>query len=223
MRVTVMEYKTERDGEIARERTLFLYSTALERGDFARVAEIWEQASRDDVLEQLLLDIDAELRSSTFDLQLEYTSDAAVVRELVHRFFPGALGPTEEELTVVPVTVAEVAARLQTDLRTQSDVDRDVVAIKQLREMDVPLADNLSQEAIHKFFEAIGLTVSERIEKLFRQAAIFMSMGRRQGELRMAATRQQQTYRRTTIKSETTLGEDEYHEESKVEYDAPNA
>ncbi|MBX3083432.1 MAG: WD40 repeat domain-containing protein [Anaerolineae bacterium] len=45
------------------ERTLYAYSSALERGDFATVGEILAQASVDPVLERLILDLNAAYRA----------------------------------------------------------------------------------------------------------------------------------------------------------------
>jgi hypothetical protein len=49
--------EAERARQLAREKTLYRYSSALERGDFEVVSSILEEAETDPVLEQMLLEV----------------------------------------------------------------------------------------------------------------------------------------------------------------------
>ena len=90
------------------------------------------------------------------------------------------------------VTVADVAARLQADEAIRGRSRQEVMAAMQnLRQVTTPLPDNLSQRGVRQLFERLGLTVSERVQDVFREAAIFLAMGRRQNMARLAATRRQ--------------------------------
>ena len=59
---------SERKRQIAREKLLFRYSNALERGDFDMIADVLETARRDPILERMILEVHevyvAELQSS---------------------------------------------------------------------------------------------------------------------------------------------------------------
>src|SRR5687767_6762698 len=147
----------EQERQFARERALYVYSSALERADFEHVAAIWREAEHDPLLESMLLELDAELQAEA--VQDVPADSAAVVRSLVEEHFGSPLELEDREVSATPLTVADVAARLHADARARADIERELPAIKQLRGLDVPVTDNLSQRDIRRLFEEVGVAV----------------------------------------------------------------
>lgn len=192
--------------QLAREKVLFRYSSALQRGDFDIVAAVLHEAQDDPILERMVLDINAIYTDDT-NTQAEVEA-ATVVQRLLQEHLPSGFVQTQEPLET-PLTVGDVAARLQTEAAAKGQVDGEINKITgQLRASQTALPTKLSQHNIRQLFEELGINVSRRVQKLFRDTAIFLAMGRTQGRMRMAATRQQKQLREEPI-DEAQPGQDE--------------
>ena len=172
------------------EKALYRYSSALARGDFDTVAAVLHEAEQDPALEQMILELHAEYQVEEDAIQA--ATDAEIVRGLLRTHLPSGQDSQVEETTPTPITIGDVVARLQADVALGGQSDREIKAVSQrLRQSNKALPENLSQRGISRLFEQIGVDVSKRFQKLFRDTAIFLSMGREQGMTRLAATRHQ--------------------------------
>lgn len=174
---------------LEREKTLYLYSTALESGDFDTVEFVLHRAEDDPILEQMILEMNSVYREE-FDTTADENARETVLR-LLHEKLPSAWGGKPAETDIPPLTVGDVVARLQADA-ARRPADQEIVSLVQrLYGIVVPLPDNLSQRSVTALFDRFGLTASKRAQDLFRETAIFLSMGREQGMVRLAAARRQ--------------------------------
>lgn len=180
--------------QLERERALYLYACALDRGDFDAVANLLSEAERDPELERMIIEINqARLLEEGAATEL---GDAELVRQLVHKHIPSGV-PTDEEIELPPLTVAHVVNRLQDDPELwQQAGQEDPSAIERLRHSDELLPESLNQRGMRQFFGRLRISVSERFQEMFRETAIFLSMGREQGLARMAARRRQKQARK---------------------------
>lgn len=176
--------------KLARERTLYCYSSALERGDFDTVASVLHEAEQDPVLERMILEVN-EVYQEEYDAAVQ-AGDAVLVRKLIREYLPSEMTHQEEITDVPPLMVNDVIARLQADIALSGQVDKEITIVTQrLQQNKKPLPEDLSQGGIQKLFGQIGVAVSNRFQKLFRQTAILLSMGREQGLANLAAARRQ--------------------------------
>lgn len=171
-----------------REKLLYRYTNALERGDFDTVAVVLAAAEYDAALERMILEIN-EVYQQECEARLQ-ASDDALIQQLLHQYMPTAMANEQEAEAPSPVTVNDVIARLRSDVEMTRDVKQEMQAVsKHLQRTDEPLPENLSQRGVRQFFERLGLSVSQPLQKRFRKVAILLSMGREQQVL--AATRRQ--------------------------------
>ncbi len=172
-----------------RERLLYQYIGAVERGDFGAVAGILAQAADDEVLEQMVLEVN-EVRSAsyiTMGLEVEH-----LVRQLLADHIPSGL-VEDEEVYWVPLTVGDVAARIRDDAATGLARREALRLAERIKGVETPLPHDLSQRSVHTLLEGLGVAVSESFQKVFRETAILLSMRRQQGQASLAATRRQRT------------------------------
>lgn len=186
-----------------REELLCRYDSALERGDFDVMARILQEAESDSLLERMILEFH-EASLAEEDATAEQ-GDAEIVRQLILKCIPSGLAH-QASSDPPPLTVSEVIDRLRSEgsLLT-STAQEEGSAIRQLRQSDAPLPKDLSKRSVRQLFEQMGLSLSDRFQKLFREAAIFLSMGREQQSAQMAAARRQ----KLSSKSESAPEEQE--------------
>jgi len=79
--------ETERTRQLAREKALYRYGSALERGDFEVVSSILEKAERSPVLEHMLLEVN-EVYRTEMEGQPERATLAVRTMEDTHRRWP---------------------------------------------------------------------------------------------------------------------------------------
>ncbi len=179
--------------QLAREKALYRYISALERGDFDTVASVLHEAENDALLERMILEVN-EVYCAEYDAATQ-ADDAALIRQLLREHLPSGIA-TNEEVELPPLTVNDVMARLQVDAVLKGQVAQEAQTVmQQIRQADKPLPSNLNVRGVRDFFAKLGVSVSERFQKLFRETAIFLSMGREQGMARLAATRRQKALR----------------------------
>jgi hypothetical protein len=184
-----------------RERIAFLYTMALEYGDLETVQSILDQAERDSVLERILLEVNDSLAHEN-DLVLPgeaMFADAARVQQIVRECLPSAEIDIEESESQLPaLTIRHVLAQMQDDLTLKGQFRQEAAALEgRLQVQDIVLPSDLSQRSVHKFFKDLGLSAGERLQRLFRQAAIFLAMGREQHISRLAAARRERGKKKT--------------------------
>jgi hypothetical protein len=179
-----------------REKALFLYSSALERGDFETVSLMLEEARNDAQLEQMILELTEELgREYDRELAAEavLAEDSARVKQILRECVPsGAFGAVSDETELPPLTVRSVLARMQEDSSLGANIRQEAARLQgTLQQTDVPLPENLSQHSISHLFGEMGLTAGSLVQKMFRRIALLLTMSREQDMSQLAAARRQ--------------------------------
>lgn len=187
--------------QLAREKALYLYINAFERGDFDKMEAVLQQAIYDPLLEEMIMEAhEYYLAKENVKLREE---DFAKILDLVVRYLPSAIPDEEEAIAIPPLTIGDVFIRLQEDKDVQRSVKQEVQQLKaKLTQRDLPLPENLARKNVYRLFEQLGVVVSEKLQKLFREKAIFLSMARQQGIAQLAATRRQKTQRQRKLQQE---------------------
>jgi hypothetical protein len=187
--------------QLAREKALYLYINAFEQGDFDKMEAVLQQAIYDPLLEEMIMEAhEYYLAEENVKLREE---DFAKILDLVVRYLPSAI-PDEEEAIVIPrLTIGDVFTKLQEDKDVQRSVKQEVRQVNaKIMQPDLPLPENLAKKNVYRLFEQLGVVVSEKLQKLFREKAIFLSMARQQGIAQLAATRRQKTQRQRKLQQE---------------------
>jgi hypothetical protein len=165
--------------------TALRYLDALDAGDVAALAELWEQAADNLQLDQILGELTdglAALESPSPDWEI----DAERVRGLLHEHLPSAFQAEDEP---PPLTVRDVAARLQADSALGARFQAaDRVANSRLLGDTRPIPDELGLPQFEKWRTSLAVSASPYYWRAFRQAAVLLAMGRcqRAGELSAA-------------------------------------
>lgn len=181
-----MNQHSEQYNQPERERALFLYTSALERGDFDTVAEVLHQAEQDAQLERMILEVNEVY---WVEEAVQVQSDVAVlVQQLVAEHLPSGRIAEEE---FPPLTAGQVASRMEAEGNVVSTVRQELSAVaSRLRAAETPLPDDLSRRGVARFFSDIGVSASQQLQKLFRETALLLSLGQQQGQSLAAARRQ---------------------------------
>lgn len=174
----------------AREKALHRYGSALDRGDFDTVAAVLREAENDPELERMILELNQALQAEYEDDR--HNRDAEKVDQLAREHILSGLGGNFEEVDLPPLTVAEVIARIKSDVAVRGSVMCEVMTTAEsLAEVQAPLPDALSQAAVRQLLDGLGAPINKPFLKLFRDTAIFLAMGREQGNARFAAARRE--------------------------------
>lgn len=174
--------KTDKQLRFERERALYIYSRALEEGDFDVMARIHELAERDPVLERQLAELEEAEAAHLPELAL--SEDAELVRGLLQRYLTAAEDPVEP----APLTVGEVAGKLLLERRV---APKDAAALAQLQGQAAEVPARLGLSAVRRLGEGLGVGASEHFWRLFREAALLLGVGHSRQEGFAAARRQQ--------------------------------
>jgi hypothetical protein len=184
--------KGQKDQDTAlREKMIHRYIQALDRGDIDGVAAVLETALDDPELDRVIAEINFALQEEE---QLTPTAaDAQLVRGLLRKHLPSAFYADEPDEK--PLTVGDVAARLQADRRVPP-ADQEVNRL--LLSSSVTLPTWLSAQAISRLITELGITASDRFLRAFRDTAIMLGMGHSHNQAQLAAAREERA-RYTTL------------------------
>jgi hypothetical protein len=162
------------------------YLDALDAGDVATLAELWEQAAVDPQLEQVLGELTDGLAVEE-GLDPAWQADAERVRGLLREHLPSGF---RDEADPPPLTVRDVAARLQTDNALGARLSAaDRAANNRLLADTTPLPEELGLPHFEKWQTTLGIRASSHYWRAFRQAAVLLAMGRCQQAGELAAAR----------------------------------
>jgi hypothetical protein len=190
-----------------REKALYRYMDALERGDFEIMARILQQAERDPELEAMIWEVQtAYLAEQEAERQ---ENDIALVWQLLQKHLPSGLVAVEAIDEIPPLTVSDVAARMQTDVAVEGSLNQELQGVvQQLRQSSILLPSNLGLRGIRTLFARLGVRASKRMQKLFSETALYLSAGRAQGIAQLAATRRQQEQAHDQVKQQNEQQEE---------------
>lgn len=192
---------------LLREKALYSYMDAFERGDFESMARILQQAEHDPTLEEMIWEVQtAYLVEQEAERQ---ENDRALVWRLLQKHLPSGLVAVEGIEEIPPLTVSDVAARMQADGVVEGPLDQEIRGVvQQLRQSSIPLPSNLGLQGIRTLFARLGVRASKRMQKLFSETALYLSAGRAQGIAQLAATRRQQEQSRDQVKPQNKQREE---------------
>ncbi len=202
------DQQSTRQERLIREKALYRYMDALERGDFENMARILQQAEHDPELEEMIWEVQtAYLLEQDAERQ---ENDIMLVRQLLQKHLPSGYATVQEVEDIPPLTVSDVAARMQADEAVKGPLKQELQGVvQQLRQSSVPLPRNLGLQGIRALFAQLGVRANKQIQKLFSETALFLSAGRAQGMAQLAATRRQQEKSRLSEKQQQELREEE--------------
>jgi hypothetical protein len=185
--------------QLEREKQLYLYFRALDRGDFEEVVAIMQRAQSDRVLEAMIMEAHA------YDVEEEQVvlseQKREQIQQLVLQSLPSGVWDSKEEMAIPPLTVGDVVTQLERDTTLPVATRQEVKMVSErMHASQQPLPGNLSVKSVYQMFEQLGVSVSTRVQKLFRDQAIFLARGREHGIAQLAATRRQQQQREQQYK-----------------------
>jgi hypothetical protein len=178
--------------QLAREKALYVYLSAFERGDFDTMDEILQEAMYDAELEQMIMEAhEYYLEEEQFSLQ---EAELERLRQLIWQHLPSAVKDEGEAASIPPLTIEDVLARMQENPRIRGAIRQELQRLRQQLPAPMPaLPDDLSLQGIRQCFEQMGLQPTLPFLKCFREQAILLAMQREQGLASLAAARRQKT------------------------------
>lgn len=177
---------------ILREKLIYRYVQAMDRGDVDEIAAVLEAALDDPELDRIITEIDLAYQEE--EQLTPIAQDAELVRKLLREHLPSAF--ETEESDDKPLTVGEVAARLKAD-RKVPIADEETNRLLLTSSKTIPTW--LSGKAIKKLAEELGVTASKRFWQMFKDTAITLNMGRSHSQTQLLAAREeraQYTYKK---------------------------
>jgi hypothetical protein len=188
------EHNEELLRQRAREKAVYRYTSALERGDFETVAAILAQAEIDTDLERMIVEVNVALATEHEAAAAE--NEAAQIRTLLQEHLPSGFVSDDDEIEPPPLTVATVAARMNEDAAQRGQMNQELLAFtRQLGAQARPLPTELSLGAVRLLLSELGISVSAGLVKQFRATAIYLAEGREHGQAFQAAARRQREMR----------------------------
>src|SRR5258707_7205924 len=94
----------------AREKAVYRYTSALERGDFETVAAVLAQAEHNAELERMIVEVNEVLEAEHEAVAAD--RDAVQVRELLHEHLPSGFASDDGEVELPPLAVGGGGGRL---------------------------------------------------------------------------------------------------------------
>jgi len=174
------------EARLRRELAALAYLDALEADDLDTIALLWEQATDDAELAQILCDLSAGLMEEE-EPSPGWDMDAAKVEDLLKLHFPSGA----PALPAGPLTAGDVAARIAGDDRLLAKLTVEERSANALLLADrTPLPSQLGVDSLQSWAAALPVLASQGYWTIFRHAAVLMTMGRsHQAGLLMAARR----------------------------------
>jgi hypothetical protein len=179
-----------REQLLMREKALFIYMDAYERGDFDTMSRVLQHAEQDLGFGDLIWNVFAAYQAEEEEERRE--NDVVLVRQLLRQHLPSGWETIPDVEDIPPLTVSDVIGRIQADEAVKGSVKQELsTLVPQLSQSTVPLPSNLGLHGVRALFAQLGLRVSKQLQKVFSETALFLTAGREQGMAHLAATRRQ--------------------------------
>lgn len=169
---------------VSRQKAIQRYVTALDNGNFDDVLIVLEEATKDPILDQMIVEVDRAIEQE--EGLSQFAKDANFVQDLVQKHFNNVELPEDDR----QITVSDVAARMQAD-RSVPTSDQEIH--RHLLKLTTPLPEILNIQAIRRLASNLQIDASEKFWRIFRDTAIMLGIGR--GQARMAAARKQKQHK----------------------------
>ncbi len=193
------KHQPTREQRLMREKALFTYMDAYERGDFGTMSMVLQQAEQDPELGDLIWNVLSAYQAEEEEERRE--NDVILVRQLLHQHLPSGWETVPGAADIPPLTVSDVVARMQADEAVKGSVKQELnTVVQQLRRSNMPLPANLGIHGIRSLFTQLGLRVSKQLKKVFSETALFLTAGREQGMAHLGAARRQREQSRLNEK-----------------------
>jgi hypothetical protein len=161
------------------------YLDALDMGDMQTVARLWERAASEPELERILGELTDGLALEEGPEPL-WKVDTSRVKKLLRQHLPSG----HAQPKTGPLTVGDVAARLQADSTLNGQLSpADQASNARLLSSATVLPDDLGLPSMEKWQQTLGISPSPAYWRAFRQAAVLLSMGHCQQAGELAAAR----------------------------------
>jgi len=170
------------------DQTIDRYIQALDQGDIDTVEAILDQAASDPALDRLIHEVNAALYvEDGLDV---FATDAEKVRTLARQHLRSAFVDEAEGEAAIerPLTVGDVVARLQADRKIALP---DQEAGRMLQGSVEELPDEMTTRTIRELARRLGVAASEQFWRVFREAAIMLSLSHSHAQAHLAAAREQ--------------------------------
>lgn len=162
------------------------YLDALDAGDLDALVELWERTPENPQMEQVLVELTDGLAVEE-GVDAAWQADAERVRRLLREHLPSASQPERE---LPPLTIRDVAARLQADSALGARLTpADRAVNSRLLADATPIPEELGLPHFEKWQTTLGVSASSHYWRAFRQAAVLLAMGRCQQVGELAAAR----------------------------------
>lgn len=176
----------------AREKALHRYISAFEHRDFDTMEEMIQQAMTDSLLEEMIMEAHEYFQDEEKGTLRK--EDAAKILELVVQHLPSGIPDEEEPIGIPSLTISDVLISLQEDTTLQGSLRQEAQRVHAKLPSSSPLLpEDLGLRGVSQLFAQLNIPVSARLQKQFREKAIFLAMGRQRGIARLTAARRQKT------------------------------
>jgi hypothetical protein len=180
--------------QFAREKALHRYVSAFERGDFDIMDEVLQQAMTDPLLEEMIMEAHEYFQGD--EKATLRQKDVVKILDLVVQHLPSGIPDEEEAISIPPLTISDVLMGIQEDTTLQGSLRQEAQRIYAKLPPSPPLLpENLGLRDVSQLFAHLNIPISARLQKQFRDKAIFLAMGRQRGIAQLAAARRQKTKR----------------------------
>ncbi len=187
---------TGRHGRHRRDLAVTRYVAALDAGDADAVARVLAEAEGDPELDRILATVDAAMHQECGLLSFEESAQA--VRRLLLRHLPGALTQSTE---FEPVTVRDVAARIQNDAALWQLSASDRLLNQRLLRDTRTLPQPVTAVNVAGLAAALGHEGSPRYWELFRRTGVILAVARQHDRVELAAARRRADQQRARPRS----------------------
>ncbi len=126
------------------------------------------------------------------------------ILDLVIQHLPSGIPDEEEPISIPPLTMGDVLLSLQEDPTVQRSLKQEAQLLHAKLPSPPPvLPDHLGQGNVSQLFVQLNIQISAKLQKLFREKAIFLAMSRQRGIAQLAAARRQKTKRQQRLRKDT--------------------
>ena len=180
--------------QFMREKALHRYISAFEQGDFDIMDEVLQQAMTDPLLEEMIMEAHEYFQGE--EKATLRKEDAEKILDLVVQHLTSGIPDEEEAIGIPPLTVSDVLMSLQEDAAIQRTLRQEAQSLhEKLPPSPSLLPDHLGLGDVSQLFAHLHIQVSAKLQKLFREKAIILAMGRQRGIEQLVAARRQKTKR----------------------------
>ncbi|HEU5382299.1 MAG TPA: hypothetical protein VFV38_43345 [Ktedonobacteraceae bacterium] len=187
-----MHNRPDLSQQFGREKALHRYISAFEHEELDVMDEILAQAMIDPLLEEMIMEAHDFFQEE--DKLTLRENEVVKILDLVAQHLLSAI--PDEPISIPDLTVGDILISLREDITLHNSLRKEAQTVYE-KVLPAPslLPKKLGLADVSQLFSRLNISVSAKLQKLFRDKAIILSMGRQQGIERLAAARRQKTQR----------------------------